>query len=109
VSVLPQRDIRGFIHLSEEFESDHRISLIMISRLAEWKVTLSSMVSQSIADVLQFRPYSLDETREILRCRAHLAFKPSVLSEEILEMVTEISDQTKNLHNGIEIEYFSFL
>ncbi len=105
VSVLPQRDIRGFIHLPEEFGSEHRISLIMISRPTEWKVTLSSMVSQRIADVLQFHPYSLEETYEILSYRANLAFKSSAISEEIIDMVSEISDQTKNLRHGIETLY----
>ncbi|UCG90447.1 MAG: AAA family ATPase [Candidatus Heimdallarchaeota archaeon] len=105
VSVLPQKDIRGFIHLPEEFGAEHRISIIMISRPTEWKVTLSSMVSQRIADVIQFQPYTLEETRNILDYRAHLAFKTTALSEDILEMVAEISDQTKNLRHGIEILY----
>ncbi len=105
VSVLPQKDIRGFIHLPEEFGAEHRISIIMISRPTEWKVTLSSMVSQRIADVIQFQPYTLEETRKILDYRAHLAFKTTALSEDILEMVAEISDQTKNLRHGIEILY----
>jgi Cdc6-like AAA superfamily ATPase len=105
VSVLPQKDIRGFIHLPEEFGTEHRISLIMISRPTEWKVTLSSMVSQRIADVIQFQPYSLEETWRILEYRAALAFKTSALSEDIIEMVAEISDQTKNLRHGIETLY----
>jgi cell division control protein 6 len=107
ISVLPQKDIRGFIHLPEEFGASHRISLIMISRPTEWKVTLSSMVSQRIADVIQFQPYSLDEARRIIEYRASLAFKSSALSEDIIEMVAEISDQTKNLRHGIETLYRS--
>ncbi len=107
VSVLPQRDIRGFIHLPEEFGSEHRISLIMISRPTEWNVWLSSIVSQRIADKLQFHPYSLEETRNILNYRARLAFKSSALSDDILEMIAEISDQTKNLRHGIETLYRS--
>ncbi len=105
VSVLSQKDIRGFIHLSEEYGSDHRISLIMISRPTEWKIMLSSMVSQRISDVVQFYPYSFAETHDILKYRAHLAFKSSALSEEILDMITEISHQTKNLRHGIETLY----
>ncbi len=107
VSVLPQKDIRGFIHLPEEFGAEHRISLIMISRPTEWKVTLSSMVSQRIADVIQFPTYSLEETEKILDYRAHMAFKTTALSEDILKMVAEIADQTKNLRHGIEILYRS--
>lgn len=105
VSVLPQKDIRGFIHLPEEFGAKHRISLVMISRPTEWKVTLSSMVSQRIADVIQFNPYLLEETREILAYRSNLAFKTTAISEEILDMVAEISDQTRNLRHGIETLY----
>lgn len=105
VSVLPQKDIRGFIHLPEEFGAQHRISLILISRPTEWKVTLSSMVSQRIADVIQFFPYTLEETRTILEYRANLAFKTTAIPEDILDMISEISDQTKNLRHGIEILY----
>ena len=105
MSVLSQKDILGFIHLPEGYGMENRISLIMISRPTEWKVTLSSMVSQRIADVVQFYPYSLAETRDILSYRVNLAFKPNAVSEEILEMITEISDQTKNLRHGIEILY----
>jgi cell division control protein 6 len=107
VSVLSQKDIRGFIHLPEEFGAEHRISLIMISRPTEWKVTLSSVVSQRIADVIQFDPYSLEETKRILEYRARLALKSSAISDELVDMVGEISDQTKNLRHGIEILYRS--
>ncbi len=107
VSVLQQKDIRGFIHLPEEFGSSHRISLIMISRPTEWKVALSSMVSQRIADVIHFDPYNYEETREILDYRAKLAFKSHALSDDIIDMVAEISDQTKNLRHGIETLYRS--
>jgi cell division control protein 6 len=107
VSVLQQKDIRGFIHLPEEFGSSHRISLIMISRPTEWKVALSSIVSQRIADVIHFDPYNYEETREILDYRAKLAFKSHALSDDIIDMVAEISDQTKNLRHGIETLYRS--
>ena len=107
VSVLQQKDIRGFIHLPEEFGSSHRISLIMISRPTEWKVALSSIVSQRIADVIHFDPYNFEETREILDYRAKLAFKSHALSDDIIDMVAEISDQTKNLRHGIETLYRS--
>lgn len=107
VSVLNQKDIRGFIHLAEEFGIKHRISLIMISRPTEWKVTLSSMVSQRIADVIRFNPYQDEQTREIIGYRANLAFRPSAITEDIIEMVADISNQTKNLRHGIEILYRS--
>ncbi|MHA2289042.1 MAG: Cdc6/Cdc18 family protein [Promethearchaeota archaeon] len=105
VSVLNQKDIRGFVHLSEEFGMEHRISLIMISRPTEWKVALSSMVSQRISDVIHFQPYTYDETRKILAYRSELAFKSYALSDDIIDMVSEISDQTKNLRHGIETLY----
>ncbi|MCK5604001.1 hypothetical protein KAR91_19090, partial [Candidatus Pacearchaeota archaeon] len=105
VSVLPQKDVRGFVHLPEEFGMDHRISVIMISRPTEWKVTLSSMVSQRISDVIHFQPYDLEQTRKILSYRANLAFKSYALSDDIIDMVAEISDQTKNLRHGIETLY----
>ncbi|MHA1215504.1 MAG: Cdc6/Cdc18 family protein [Candidatus Hodarchaeales archaeon] len=105
VSVLKQKDIRGFIHLPEEFGDKHRISLIMISRPTEWKVTLSSMVSQRIADVIKFDTYNYEETREILEYRAKLAFKTSAISADIIEMVTEICLHTQNLRHGVETFY----
>ena len=54
-----------------------------------------------------FHPYDFDQTHEILGYRAQLAFKSSAVSEDIIEMVAEISDQTKNLRHGIETLYRS--
>ncbi|MHA2245408.1 MAG: hypothetical protein ACXADY_10620 [Candidatus Hodarchaeales archaeon] len=37
-SLLPDEEIRGFLRISEQFGSNSRISLVMISRTADWRV-----------------------------------------------------------------------
>ncbi|MHA2365210.1 MAG: Cdc6/Cdc18 family protein, partial [Candidatus Hodarchaeales archaeon] len=103
VSVLPAEDIENFLHLTEEFGAKHRFSVIMISRPSEWNILISPEISQRISDVIHFKPYSRDEIREILEFRASLAFKSTAYSEELLEMISEISDNTQNIRHGIEI------
>lgn len=104
VSVLPQADVESFLHLTEEFGAKHRFSVIMISRPTEWQtVLISPEISQRISDVIYFRPYTRKMIFEILEYRASLAFKSTAYSEEILEMIADISASTQNIRHGIEI------
>ncbi len=41
--------------------------------------------------------------RQILEFRARVAFKPDVLSEEIIDMVAEIAHKRKDIRIGLEI------
>ncbi len=104
-SILPRNDLQGFLHLEEEFGGRHRVSVIMASRPSEWKYVVSPGMVQRINDLIELKPYSLEEMYEILQYRAKLAFRDGSISSDVVEMVAEIAHETLNLRHGIEILY----
>lgn len=101
-SMLKGDEIRTFMHVGEYFGRS-RISLILISRPLEWTTKLDSVLSGHIHERLEIPEYSKDELLDILDYRARLAFKGSAINEELIHMVAEIANQTKNARHGIEI------
>ena len=103
VAMLPYNDIEGFLHMTDEFGAHHRFFLILISRPTEWNTLLFPEISQRISDVISYAPYTQEEVRAILHYRAELAFKPTAYTDDLLDMIAEISSKTQNIRHGIEI------
>ncbi len=80
-----------------------RISTIIISRLNEWRMLLNNTLSGRITDQMMLAGYSKDTLLKIVRYRAGLAFKPGVISDEVLEMVADIASKTENARHAIEL------
>jgi len=103
-NMLKAEDILSIIHANEVFGSgESRISTIIISRTAEWRALLNAPLSGHILDQLNIEGYNKEELMDIFKYRAKLAFWEGVISDEILEMVAEISASTRNARHGIEI------
>ncbi len=102
-TALPSDDIQTFLNIHEELGLQSRISIILISRPSEWKIKLSSAVSQRITEVIEFHPYNFDETYEIIDYRARLAFRDDAITGEEIELIANISYETQNIRHAIEI------
>ena len=103
-SMLSGKDILAFIHLNELFPvGEGRLSTIIICRRTEWTLMLSAPLSGRIQDQLNLEGYSRDQLATILEFRARLAFFADVISQEVMELIVEISAKTRNARHGIEI------
>lgn len=103
-TMLSGEDILAFIHMNELFASEiGRLSSIIICRRADWSLMLSATLSGRIQDQLNLEGYDRVELEKILRYRRDLAFYADVVSEEVLDMIIDISTRTKNARHGIEI------
>ncbi len=103
-SMLKGKDILSFIHLNELFPpSIGRLSTLIICRRSEWSLILSTDLSGRIQDQLNLDGYSKEQLLEILTFRRGLAFFADVISPEVLEMIVDISSNTRNARHGIEI------
>ncbi len=103
-NMLRAEDILSIIHANEVFGSGQsRISTVIISRTAEWRALLNAPLSGHILDQIDIDGYNKDELFDIFKYRAKLAFWEGVISDQILEMVAEISASTRNARHGIEI------
>jgi len=105
-NILGAEDILSIIHAPEIHGfGEARISTIVISRPTEFQTLLNVPLSGHINDKIQMNGYNYDALKEILDYRTELAFRPGVVSEEILDMVVEIASKTQNARHGIEILY----
>lgn len=55
------------------------------------------------ANEINFKPYSYDETYRILKERAELGFFPNVISDELIEKITEFTYENGDLRLGIDL------
>ncbi|MBU2640093.1 MAG: AAA family ATPase [Nanoarchaeota archaeon] len=79
-------------HLAENL---YRKTIILITNDSNWTYKLDPRLkSRLVPDRLEFRPYTLEETREILKQRIHHAFNSETLtsSEEIAKKTFELKD-----------------
>jgi len=103
-SMLKGKDILAFIHLNELFPvGEGRLSTVIICRRTEWTLMLSAHLSGRIQDQLNLEGYSRDQLETILEFRARLAFFADVLTKDVLDLIIEISANTRNARHGIEI------
>ncbi|MFW9997809.1 MAG: Cdc6/Cdc18 family protein [Candidatus Odinarchaeota archaeon] len=103
VHILKNPDIEVFLHLTDWLSG--RISLILISRVAEWTSIVDSNINQRILDTLKFKPYNKEAMYSIFEFRVALAFNDDTVSEGIIDMVVSIAEKTQNIRHGIETLY----
>ncbi len=76
--------------------------IILITNFSETIANFDSRIkSRLIPEIVEFKPYSLKETFEILRERAEYAFYPGVISNEIIQKIAEIAYQVKDVRTGL--------
>lgn len=96
--------ILSLIRGSEVYGSEvSRISTIIISRLTEWRTILNTTLTGRITDQITLAGYKKEDLLEIIKYRSDLAFKPGVVSDEVLEMVADIASKTENARHAIEL------
>lgn len=102
--MLKGEDILGLIHMNELFgPGSGRLSIIVISRRQEWSLMLDTHLSGRIQDQLNLNKYSREDLVEILGYRRQLGFHADVLSNDVLDLIIDISAATGNARHGIEI------
>ncbi|MDK2849655.1 MAG: archaeal cell division control protein 6 [Candidatus Woesearchaeota archaeon] len=76
--------------------------IILITNFQETIANFDSRIkSRLLPEIVEFKPYSLRETFEILRERAEYAFYPGVISDEILQKIAEIAYKVKDVRTGL--------
>ena len=80
----------------------YRRSLLLITNNKHFISELDSRItSRLLPETLEFRSYSLDETKEVLKRRVESAFVPGVFSSAALDIVAEKAYSLKDLRVGL--------
>ncbi|MBV6343243.1 Cdc6/Cdc18 family protein [Candidatus Magnetobacterium casense] len=77
-------------------------SVILITNYKEWLAGLEPRVaSRLLPDVVEFKSYSPDETRDILKQRMSAAFIPGCWTADAFEVVVERAAQAQDVRIGL--------
>jgi len=99
------------IDKAEDFEFLYSIlneiykkTIILITNHKETLTDMEDRIkSRLLPESLEFKPYTQEETYEILKQRARISIVEGVLSEEALQLITDSSAQRKDIRVGIHL------
>ncbi|MFX1496152.1 MAG: Cdc6/Cdc18 family protein [Promethearchaeota archaeon] len=104
IHLLQSDEILAFLDIAETFgHQNAKLSLVLVSRSNAWMKVETERILSRINHTIKLKPYNLEQSKQILQYRSDLAFKENVVNDEILNMVSQIVTQHKNMRHGIEI------
>ncbi len=103
VFIFDEADRAESLELLYQFAEDiYRKTIILITNDKDWIYKLDPRLkSRLMPDSLEFKKYTLQEIKQILKSRIQLAFNPEIISEEILSMVAQKTLQTGDIRTGL--------
>lgn len=94
--------LQDFKALYTLLEDIRRKTIILISNEKELLCKLDQRIKSRLnPELLEFKPYNLNETYEILKQRAEYAFPPNVLEKEGLELISQKAYTFKDIRTGL--------
>ena len=83
-------------------EEIYRKTIVVITNYKDWLSDLDERVrSRLMPEVVEFRPYSYDETKVILRQRMEYAFHANVFGNDAFEIIAKKAFEAQDIRNGL--------
>lgn len=83
-------------------EQVYKKSVFLITNYKEWLLNLDERIkSRLTAEMLEFKPYNLPETRQIFEQRVSYAFKDNVVEKDALEAMVKKTYEIGDLRKGL--------
>ncbi len=83
-------------------EQIYKKSIFLITNYKEWLLNLDERIkSRLTAEIIEFKPYSLQETREIMEQRVNYAFQDNVLDKDAFEAIAKKTYDIHDLRKGL--------
>ena len=85
-------------------EQIYKKSIFLITNYKEWLLNLDERIkSRLTAEMLEFKPYNLPETKSIMEHRTSYAFKDNVLEHDAFEATVKKTYDMQDLRKGLYI------
>lgn len=85
-------------------EEIYRSCLILITNDSNWITHLDSRIkSRLMPDIVEFKPYSLAETKGILKQRVDAAFIPGVIDDALLDVIATKAASLQDIRSGLHL------
>ena len=103
VFVLDEIDkLEDFDFLYMILEEIYRKTIILITNYKDWLLDLDDRIkSRLMAEVLDFKPYSYEETKGILKQRMEYAFHANVWSNDAFELIVKKTAEMQDIRIGL--------
>ena len=104
VHLLKPDEVLAFLNIAETFgHQNAKLSILMICRGTDWMKIENEKILSRLNEKIQFKPYNFEESMKILEYRSEIALKEYVIDDELLNMISQIVVENKNMRHGIEI------
>ncbi len=85
-------------------EDIYRKTIILITNYKEWLLTLEQRIrSRLTPELLEFKPYTEKETKEILRQRLEYAFFSNVFEDDAFNLIANKTYELKDIRCGLHL------
>lgn len=104
IHLLQPDDVLALLDIAETFgHQNAKLSLLLICRNKDWMRIENERILSRLNEKIELKPYNFDEAMQILKYRSEIALKEDVIDDELLNMVSQIVVDHKNMRHGIEI------
>ena len=85
-------------------EDIYKKSIILVTNEREWLEDLDDRIkSRSLPETLEFKPYSLEETRGVLKQRVQYAFVPGIWADDAFELIVNKTAEVEDIRIGLHL------
>ncbi len=105
VFVFDEADkLEDFDFLYMILEEIYRKTIILITNYKDWAMDLDDRIkSRLLPEIIEFKPYSYEETKGILKQRMEYAFVPNVWSDDAFELIAKKTAEIQDLRTGLHL------
>src|SRR3989338_170292 len=96
--------LEDFDFLCSVLEEIYKKSVFLVTNYSDWLEDLDDRLkSRLMAEVLEFKPYSLAETKDVLMQRAEYAFAPGVFDNGAFELIVKKTAEAEDMRVGLHL------
>jgi len=104
IHLLKSEEVLAFLNIAETFGHQRaKLSILLVSRINDWMRIETERILSRIDEKVRLNPYNFEEARKVLENRCELAFKDNVVSREIVDVISQIVVEYKNMSFGVKI------
>tara|TARA_Y100000031_G_C8239925_1_gene395186 strand:- start:1542 stop:2615 length:1074 start_codon:yes stop_codon:yes gene_type:complete len=96
--------LEDFDFLYAILEEIYKKSVLLVTNSHNWMEDLDDRVkSRLMSETLEFRPYNLEETRDVLKQRMGYAFVPNVWNNDSFDLIVNKAAETEDIRTGLNL------
>ncbi|MBI3026574.1 AAA family ATPase [Candidatus Woesearchaeota archaeon] len=83
-------------------EEIYRKTIILITNYKEWIVELDERIKSRLTpEIIEFKAYSYEETKGILKQRVEYAFHPNIWNDDAFELIAKKTAELQDIRTGL--------